>query len=247
MYNTYKLMSSCTNSTYLEKDLEQLCEEYKQTDDARKRNKIISAMFCKVFPMILKIQEKYYSLTNEQKVEHAIFHLIRSIEYYNKSSAKFSSFYHTHLTNQMKTLFTSENSLKKAVFQHIVKDNDKALSWHTNNTPDKQYIDTDDYMLDVIKNATKLSSEEKAYCICVLAGCEKPQQILQHLKLPVDTMKQRSTTKSKNISDPIKENKEITVEKQLQLEQDRQLRCLKKIKQSLKDKRNKYGQEGLFC
>ena len=61
MYTTYKLMANCTNSTYLNMNLEDLCESYKKTESVTKRNKIVAAMFCKVYPMVLDIQKKYYS------------------------------------------------------------------------------------------------------------------------------------------------------------------------------------------
>lgn len=248
MYNTYKLMSNCTNSTYLEKELEELCQEYRTTNNVRKRNKIIAAMFCKVFPMILEIQKKYFSLTNEQKVEHALFHLVRSVRYYN-GGIKFSSFFHTHLTNQMKTLLTSENSLKKAAFQHIVKDNDNILNWYTKNQIGKKYENSEEYMLQMIKNAPKLSSEEKAYCACVLVGYDKTQQIAEKLNLPDEPAKKKSNKKPKNqninnISNPIQE---ISIEKQLELEQQRQLRRVRKIRQSIKEKAKLYGIQNLFC
>lgn len=238
MYDTYKLMSSCTNSTYLNKELEELCEDYKATENVRTKNKIIAAMFCKVFPMILEIQKKYYSLTNDQKVEHALFHLVRSIRYYKNNNVKFSSFYHTHLTNQMKTLLTSENSLKKAAFQNIVRDNDNVLTWYTKNEPSKNYENSDEYMLQTIKNAPKLSSEEKAYCACIIAGYDKSSQIIEKLNLPPEPVKVK-----KNVTNPINE---MSIEKQVQMEEKRQSRRIRKIKQSLKDKCLKYGKDNLF-
>ena len=47
MFATYKLMTSSTTEVYLGKTLEELVEDYKKTEDVRKRNKIIAAMFCK--------------------------------------------------------------------------------------------------------------------------------------------------------------------------------------------------------
>ena len=148
------------------------------------RNKVISAMFVKVFPMILKIQKKYYSLTNEQKVDHAIFHLIRSISYYkNDGKVKFSSFFHTHLCNQMKTLLTSQGSYKNAVWQNIVADNDNVLKWYSQNKVTKNMDMTEKYFLDNLKASCHLSSEEKDFCACVLAGYDKMQNIADKMNM----------------------------------------------------------------
>lgn len=232
MYTTYKLMFNCTNTTYLDKSLEDLCEEYNNTLNVDKRNKIVAAMFCKVYPMILTIQKKYYSITNEQKVEHALFHLVRSIKYYkNDGKVKFSSFFHTHMENQMKTLLTSENSLKKAVFQNIVRNNDNVLNWYVKNEPTKNIEMSDEYFLDNLENSTYLSTEEKDYCKCVLQGFDRTKQISKELNL----------TQKYNITDPINEN--MSVEKQHQIQEQRDQRRIRKIKQSIKDKLDKYGRQ----
>lgn len=237
MYNTYKLMTSTTNDVYMGKTLEELVEFYKKTDDGRKRNKIIAAMFCKVFPMILKIQEKYYSLTNEQKVEHAIFHLIRSIRYYDskKNKVKFSSFFYTHLTNQMKTLLTAENSLKKAAFQNIVRNNDEVLNIYTQNAIDKTTEYSDEYFLQNLKNSTHLSSEEKEYLICQLQGYNKTKEIAKRLDLD-----NRYNLNRKAVTNPLAV---MDLQKRQELDEKIAIRRIKKIRDSIKKKYDKYGIE----
>lgn len=232
MYATYKLMQNCTNSQYMDKELEELVLDYRKTESITKRNKIVAAMFVKVFPMILKIQSKYYSLTNEQKVEHALFHLIRSIKYYKNNNVKFSSFFHTHLTNQMKTLLTSQNNLKNAVFQNIVRDNENVLNWYIKTKAAKGYEDSEEYMVDMIKNSTKLSSEEKQFCELYLKGYNKMQQISEKMNI------------NKGVTDPIKIMTQTPEE--IEKQKKRDLRKVRKIKQSLIEKYKKYGSE-IFC
>lgn len=240
MYSTYKMMSNCTNSFYLDKTLEELVEDYRALQEnitvvkKKEQNKIVAAMFVKVFPMILKIQSKYYSLTNEQKVDHAIFHLIRSIKYYNGSNSKnkkvkFSSFFHTHLTNQMKTLLTTQNNNKNAVFQNIVEDNDWQLNKYIHGEMDnKSYDYQERTLINDIKTSTHLSQEEKEFCLCYLMGYNKMQQISDKLNL-----KQRL-----NVTNPI--NKNIQNEQDLEKQTQYQLRQVRKIKKSLKEKYAKY-------
>lgn len=231
MYSTYKLMSNCTKKQYLDKSLEDLCKEYNATENAGIRNKIVAAMFIKVFPMIQKIQSKYYSLTNEQKVDHALFHLVRSIKYYKNNNVKFSSFFHTHLTNQMKTLLSSENSLKKAAFQNIVRDNDNVLTWYAKNESMKDYEQTERYMLQCLKDSSYLSTEEKEFCACVLAGYDKMATITE--KLNLNERMSTNPIKSVNIND-FDTTKKIDT------------KYARKIKKSLKEKYAKYGDK-IFC
>ena len=180
MYSTYQMMSNATNKQYLDKTLEELVEDYKKPNVTMSvKNKIFAAMFVKLFPMMLKIQQKYYTITNEQKVDHAIFHLHRSIYHYKNNNVKFSSFFHTHFCNQMKTLLNCENNLKNAVFQNIVKDNENILKWYNNTAQSKTYSDTERYLLFNIKNCSFLSSEDEglAYRANLYLNLERGQMI----------------------------------------------------------------------
>lgn len=231
MYETFKVMSNCTTQKYLDMELEDLTTEYKKTTSMSIRSKIFAAMFVKVFPMMLKIQKKYYSLTNEQKVDHAIWHLLRSISYYkNDGKTKFSSFFHTHLSNQMKTLLTSQSSYKNAVWQNMVDDKENVLTWYNHNATCKNMEETAKYFLDNLKYSCHLSSEEKDYCACVIAGYDKMQSIADKMNI------------TKNVTNPLK-NMNI---QDLEKENKKELRKIRKIKQSIKEKINKYGIE-VFC
>lgn len=230
MYNTYKMMTACTTDEYLNKSLEDLVIDYKKTNKPFIRNKVIAAMFVKVFPMILKIQDKYYSLTSEQKVEHAIFHLIRSIKYYNNKNVKFSSFYYTHLTNQMKTLLTAENSLKKAAFQNIVRNNEDVLNLYTQNAEDKKLEYTDDYFSSNLEGCLNLSSEEKEYCQAILKGYTKTKDIAKELQL-------EKRYSLKRMTNPLTI---VDIEKQQELEDKASERRIRKIKDSIKKKAMEY-------
>ena len=231
MYSTYQMMSNATNKQYLDKTLEELVEDYKKPNVTMSvKNKIFAAMFVKLFPMMLKIQQKYYTITNEQKVDHAIFHLHRSIYHYKKNNVKFSSFFHTHFCNQMKTLLNCENNLKNAVFQNIVKDNENILKWYNNTAQSKTYSDTERYLLFNIKNCSFLSSEEKDYCACILAGYDKMQQISDRLNI---------SKKDGSVTNPIA----TTNLEELQKQHKKELRKVRKIKQNLKSKWELFKQE----
>lgn len=223
MYSTYRLMCRGTNSIYLNKTLEELVDDFRnsKSNEISKRNKIVAAMFIKVFPMILKIQSKYYNLTNEQKVDHALFHLVRSIKYYNKSSSKFSSFFYTHLSNQMKSLLSSQNSLKNAVFQNLVADNEETLNRYIDTESDNNNIVTENYFLQDMYNSSQLSTEEKEYCACILAGYTTPKLIANKMyntplvQSPINISKiKKDLKKIKSIKDSIKQKMDKWGEKE---------------------------------
>lgn len=237
MFATYKLMHSSTNSMYLDKDLEQLCQEFRQTKLRKKQDKIFAAMFCKVYPMILSIQKKYYSLTNEEKVDHAIFHLYRSIKYYDSTKhSKFSSFFNTHLTNQMKTLLTSHNSLGRAAFANLVTNNEDTINWYMESQTAKPYeMDEEYYIKNELMTNESLSSEEKEYCANILRGFSKGKEIATNMQL---------TRKFPEITNPLKkyDSQPLTLEameqKQKELEEKRELRKIRDVRNSLRQKFN---------
>lgn len=242
MYNTYRMMLGNTNDTYLNKTLEELVEEYKEADKqdkVLKMNKIVAAMFCKVFPMILKIQERYYSITNEQKVDTAVYHLVRSIKRYKNKNVKFSSFYYTHLSNMMKSLLTAETSLKRVVWYNIVNNNEDVMKWYAKNAPTKEPEMSNDYFLKNLESSTYLSTEEKEYCRMILDGYNKSKEIN-------DQFTQRNINliydnKNSKITNPL-ENKtpEELLKYQAQMEK-KQLKRVRDIRDSIKQKHKQYG------
>ena len=47
MFETFKLMSACTNDEYLSRDIDSLVKEYRNTESAREKNRLIATIFCK--------------------------------------------------------------------------------------------------------------------------------------------------------------------------------------------------------
>lgn len=236
MFTTYKVISACTNQEYLKRDLDELVAEYRETDDARKRNKLIATIFCKLYPMILKLQKKFHTLTNEQKIEHALYHLVKSLNTYNPNKMKFSSFFYVHLTNQFKSLLTAELTAKRAVFQNISPNNDYHMQTYANTAMTKPFEKTDAGLLSDIKHATYLSSEEKNYCSCILAGIDSVSDIAKALKIDrIESMKRPLVSNPTEISD-----KEKAV-RRAKLVAER----VRKIKKSIQKKGIELGNKGI--
>lgn len=236
MFETFKLMSACTNDEYLSRDIDTLAKQYRETESARERNRLIATIFCKLYPMMLKISHKYFSLTNEQKTEHALYHLVKALERFDSKKMKFSSFFHTHFSNQMKSLLTAESSHKRAAFQNIVKHNDEALNVYSQTALDKDFKDSDLGLIEDIKNSSYLSTEEKEYCTCVISG--------------VDTAKEISKMLNLNSRMPLKKplvNPLIVMDNnaQQELEEKTSLKNIKRIKDSIKQKVAAYKKDGI--
>ena len=229
-------MSACTNSEYLSQDIDTLALAYQKTQSARERNRLIATIFCKLYPMMLKISRKYFSLTNEQKTEHALYHLVKALERFDNKKMKFSSFFHTHFSNQMKSLLTAESSHKRAVFQNIVKHNDEVLNVYAQTASDKEFKDSDLGLIEDIKNSSFLSTEEKEYCTCVISGVDTAKEISKMMNLD-----KRMPIKKPLISSLIAVD-ETT--KNL-LEEKAMAKNIKKIKDSIRQKVDAYKKEGI--
>lgn len=236
MFTTYKLIKGCTNSTLLARDLNDLVEDYRNTNNARERNRLIATIFCKLYPMILKLQQKFHTLTVEQKIEHALYHLVKSLNNYDSTKMKFSSFFYVHLTNQFKSLLTAELSNKRKVFQNISVNNDYHMEHFAQTAFAKPYEKTDAGFLNEIKHATYLSSEEKDYCGCVVAGIDKLDDIAKVLKVDkIDSIRKPL------ISNPYATSPEEDKARKEKLAVDR----IRKIKASIKKKGRDLAKKGI--
>lgn len=235
MFATYDMMKRCTNDAYLKKGFNELIVEYRNTTDARERNRLIATIFCKVYPMILKIQKPFYMLTPEQKMEHALYHLVKSLENFDSKKMLFSSFYHLNLTRQLRTLLDAEQSLKRCAIHNVVKNNDEALNFYIQNTPDKKPEETEESLLRDINNATFLSSEEKEYCACIVSGIEKTKEIAKAMKIDKKFNLRRVTNPLIPIED---EQVKKKLEKAL-------MRKTRQIRDSIREKKERYAKDGI--
>ena len=234
MFTTYKSMQSYTNDELLNRELDDLVTEYKSTDDARRKNKLIATIFCKVYPLILKLQKKFYSLTPEQKIEHVLMHLITCLQAFNrdgKRKNKFITFFQHHIQNKLQSLYRDENLQKRAVFQNIVKNNAEVMDDYNKVTADKDYELSNRYFINNLVASTFLSSEEKEYCLALLAGFNNSKDISKVLKL-------EERYNLKRVTNPL-----VVMEKSKEQELDEQasMRRIRDIRTSIREKIKKYG------
>lgn len=229
MYATHKLMLSCTNEELLARDIDDLVREYRETVEARKRNKLIATIFCKLYPMILNIQKKYYNYSFEQKIDYALFHLVKGLSQFDNKKMKFSSFYYLKLSNMMKTLVQVDNSPSKAANVNVVDNSDEVLRIYSETMSDRDYEFSEQGLLRDIKESKYLSSEEKEYCSCIVAGINKAEDIKNVLKLE----------KRNNFQRPLVSKPNLTTEQIKEKENKLASSRIKSIKDSI---RRKYAQ-----
>ena len=185
MFSTYKIMSAHPCKELQDKTLEDLCLEYNQTTNMKLKNNIYRTMYCKLFPMMLNVQKNYPTLTNEQKVEVTMFILISTLRCYKgieKERTKFSTYYCTNLKNGMVTVINSMKCHKRCVWMNMI-DNAETVSYVLSTQKDKEKETTNNYFLDNLKSAKYLSTLEKEYCGCVLAGYTKLDELSELLDL----------------------------------------------------------------
>jgi len=233
MYATYKLMLSCTNESYLERDVDDLVREYREEVEARKRNKLIATIFCKLYPMILKIQKKYYNMTPDQKMEYALFHLVKGLSQYNNKKMKFSSFFYLKLSNMMKTSVQLDYTPSKAANTNVVSNSDEVLRIYSETKTDREYADSEEGLLKDISESKYLSSEEKQYCSCIVAGITKTEEIKKVLKIEEKVSKSLITPPTLS-----PEERKKKTDKQAQLK-------IKQIKDSIKKKHAIFKDKGI--
>ena len=236
MYNifaTYKMMHACTNKEYLDRDFNDLIAEYKSTHNARIKNKCIATIFCKIYPMILKMQKKFYTLTPAQKIEHILYNLVIGVNNFDlNKKIKFTTFITTHLNNKLNSLLITEDCIKRKVFHNIVKHNDEIMEVYvqTKVDPSYDYDNGEKNLVNDINNSTFLSSEEKEYCSCLIKGMTTAKEIGKAMKLK---------EKSNFIAKPLITNplyvKDITSSSESDIEK-RVVQRVKTIKASIKKK-----------
>lgn len=180
MYSTFKMMNAVEYPEFKDTTLERLCIMYDSEKNPVRRNKIIKTMYCKMFPMMFQIQEKYTQLSQEQKAEVTMFILLDSLKLFAKSGktkAKFSTYYYNNLENGMKTVCNSMACMKRKVWKHMVNVEEQLLTHLIDTNQVDRSMQTekisDEELRESIKTTNDLNTVEKQYCEAVLDGCTR--------------------------------------------------------------------------
>ena len=180
MFTTHKLHCAYVGGRYDDLSVQDLVIQFKGSEDKKEKDKIYSSLFCKLFPMIYKIQSKYISLTYEQKVEYTDLCLMNSLRNYKlNSKAKFMSYFYGNLSRCFLGFSKIQNTnTKKAVWNNIVTLDQDLVKTILGNIPErKSFVDNFDFF-DTLNNSSLLNSLEKDYCKLLYAGFSKVADLI---------------------------------------------------------------------
>lgn len=180
MFKTYDLMCSLRNEQLIALPINDLVSLYQETDKARLKSKYYANVFCRFFPMILKITQKYGALTNEQKVEETLRCLLLSMNNFSGRKAKFITYFygnlHTKLTGLVKRLQCDNKKVWTELYQGTQEEVNRLL----NLIPDK----SNNYDIsEVIDNSSILNKDEKLLCKLYSEGFYSNKDILKRMSL----------------------------------------------------------------
>lgn len=224
MFETLKLMNACTVKQYRDVSFEELADLYQVETNERIKSNISRTIFCRLFPMLYTIYNKFPDLPNEVRVETILMSIVKVLKYWgtSKTKAKFTTYLYGCVTNQLRTEITYMNCKKRETWKKIVPNNsDDGESRYLKNTADTYPNVENILFLEDLKMASNLSSEEKDYCACVLAGIIRGDELEE---------REHYMERQNLFSDPILKTRITKMGPN-------------KIKQSLKKKLKEYGKE----
>ena len=181
MFNTLRIMSSCTDKRYSDTPFEELAALYQNTNiKDRDKSSIVRTVFCRLFPMLLKLQSTFAEINNDTKIECIMSDIHYALLLYGtkqKPKCKFTTYLYNNIKTSLLTYQTKANSHKRCVWRHMIKNNDDGTNYFISTAKAKNNSVTMSQFIEGLNNATLLSSEEKDYCKCVLYGYIKSGEI----------------------------------------------------------------------
>lgn len=180
MLATQKMHSTYVRDQYDHLNVQQLVLLFKESNEKKEKDKIYSALFCKLFPAIYKIQRKYPSLTCEQRIEYTDLCLLNSLRNYKTDSkAKFLSYFYGNLGRCfMGFAKTQVTNRKKAVWSNLLDADEETTQRALLNVPEyRSFTDRIDFY-DTLDNSSIMNSVEKEYCKLLYSGYSKVADLI---------------------------------------------------------------------
>lgn len=181
MFDTLKLMNSCISKKYEDTPFEELVKIYQSTTNDKVHSAIVSTTFCRLFPMLFKIYNQFPTVPSEAKVEWILFSIMRIYRFWGtkgEPAAKFTTYLYGIVRNHINTEINVAKCKKRQTEKKLVyKEATDGSNLHVNNASSFDGNRQTREFLENLKQATNLSSDEKEYCACVLAGYTKNEEI----------------------------------------------------------------------
>lgn len=184
MFSTYELMCSLRNEHLVALPINDLISLYQETDVDRLKSKYYANVFCRFFPMILKVTRRYSALTNEQKVEETLRCLLLSMNNFSgNKKAKFLTYFYGNLHTKLTGLTNRLQCDNKKVWTQLYKGTQEEVNRLLSLIPDKSnsYDDTD--IMNLIDSSSILNKDEKLLCKLYSEGFYSNKDILKRMSL----------------------------------------------------------------
>ena len=180
MFDTYQMMTKYASKQYAKENMNNLAFRFRNTTDKIEKNKIYATLFVNLFPMMLKLQRTHLDIPNEEKVEICMEKLLTALKSFDHTKVKFSTYYHQCLSNQLLSQDTKQRCTKRKVWRRVISDELK-----TDNAfkKIKSPISKDLKLIEKLKDSDLLTTTEKEYCACILAGYSTQKELQEKLKL----------------------------------------------------------------
>lgn len=158
-------------------DINECVKNYQNSNSSKVRGKCIASIYCKLFPMILKIQQSFPMLTSEQKTEACIHIIQTSLEKFNitRTDIKFTSYFYGNFRRNLLTLSNMEtNCHKRKIWSNMVDITNEATRRYllegfmgtTINTIAEHTL----FFNDMNNSSLNLTTEEQILCKQLLKG-----------------------------------------------------------------------------
>ena len=248
MYETYRIMSAKLDKNLQTKTMEELSAMYNGAEkqgNIKLRNSIYRVLYCKLYPMMLTIVKNYPMLSNDQRVEVTMMVLIATLRCYKDNmKTKFSTNYYNNLKNGMMTQINSLKCTKRCVWLNMVEDQELS-SFVLGNQTNESYEEQRSSFVKNLDKATNLSTLEKRYINAVLSGVTKKEELIRLLQIRTDYNKFAKANPTK-VLPKAKRRKKLFEVQQVEtnlMTEDEELKMLKNIKKSIREKFNKFDRD----
>ena len=177
MFETLQFFRNTLGINELETiDVNECVSMYQNSTSNKVKGKCIALVYCKLFPMIIRIQQSFPMLTKEQKAEACLNILQCSMDRFNstKKNIKFTSYFYGNFKRNLLTLKNTEtNCHKRKVWSHMVDMADSTSREHFIASLAKltfnHEAETNLFFHDLDVNSN-LTTDEKTICRYLLQG-----------------------------------------------------------------------------
>ena len=188
MYQTLRFFTRSNNFKDLEQiSIDEIVRRFKNAKDNNVRGKCMSAIYIKLFPMIIKIQRSFPTLTMEQKVDACLLVLQSNLERYKiGDKTKFTSYFYGNLQRFFITVQNKEKCHKRSVWQHMVEPKDvktKDYLFDINKSTTNKPAESRLFQTDIMRSPN-LTYNEKIMCLKLLEGYKTNKELIG--KIPID-------------------------------------------------------------